>query len=110
MMAGYPLGLPYVPCSHWLRFPPLLLGVAILFAAYTGMLFYGMRQKMFYMDLLRELLKRPPVEVEQPVVTRARLNAPGPLLYDGRSRRLPAIETFMNSAHGLGLRDRSHEK
>ncbi len=56
-------------CRQWLPFPRLLLGVTILFAAYAGMLLYGMGQKTFYMDLLRGLLKRPSVEGEQPVVT-----------------------------------------
>ena len=50
-------------------FSPIVVGVAILLAAYAGMLLYGMGQKTFYMDLLRGLLKRPSVEVEQPVVT-----------------------------------------
>jgi O-antigen/teichoic acid export membrane protein len=56
-------------CRPWLPFPRLLLGVAILFAAYGGMLLYGMGQKTIFVDLLRGLLKRPSVEVEQPVVT-----------------------------------------
>jgi hypothetical protein len=58
-----------MPLHPVVAFPRLLLGVAILSAAYYGQLFFGIGQKTFYMDLLRGLLKRPSVEVEQPVVT-----------------------------------------
>ena len=52
--------------SGWLPFPRLLFGVSVLLAAYGGMLLYAMRQREFYLALLRGLLKRSPVEAEPP--------------------------------------------
>jgi len=45
----------------------LLLGTSVLLVAYVGMLFYVMGQKALYLDLLRALMKRAPVE-EIPLV------------------------------------------
>lgn len=42
--------------------PRLLLGTAVLFSAYIGMLFHVMGQKTVYLDLFRSLWRRPPVE------------------------------------------------
>jgi hypothetical protein len=66
--AALALGVQFL-CSHWLPFFRLCLGVTVLLGAYSGMLLYGIGQKTFYMDLLRGLLKRPPIEEEQPVLT-----------------------------------------
>jgi PST family polysaccharide transporter len=54
--------------SQWSPFPRLFLGVAILLGTYTGMLLYGMGQKAFYVDLLRQLLKRASPEAQPPAV------------------------------------------
>jgi hypothetical protein len=50
--------------SGWLPFARLSVEVAVLLAAYTGMLLYGMGQKTFYVDLLRGLFKRQSAEPE----------------------------------------------
>ena len=42
--------------------PRLVVGVALVLSAYVGMLLYVMGQKPFYMDLLRGIAKRTPVE------------------------------------------------
>jgi len=55
-------------CSHWMPIPRLLLGVTILLGVYVGMLFYGMGQKSFYVDLVRGLIKRPSLETQPPPV------------------------------------------
>jgi PST family polysaccharide transporter len=46
--------------------PRLVLGVALVLAAYLGMLLYVMGQKLFYVDLVRGFI-RPP-SVEEPLV------------------------------------------
>ena len=55
-------------CGHWMPVPRLLLGVTILLGTYLCMLFYGMGQKAFYLDLLRGLVKRPSLEAQPPAV------------------------------------------
>lgn len=44
--------------------PRLILGISVLLGSYSGILLYGMRQKAFYLDLLRGLTGRPSVEDE----------------------------------------------
>jgi PST family polysaccharide transporter len=44
--------------------PRLLLGVSVFLATYLGMLLFVMRQKAFYLDLLRGLTRRSAAEVE----------------------------------------------
>jgi O-antigen/teichoic acid export membrane protein len=55
-------------CSHWMPIPRLLVGVTILLGVYVGMLFYGMGQKSFYVDLVKGLIKRPSLETQPPPV------------------------------------------
>lgn len=51
--------------GQWLTpLPRLVLGMAILCSAYLGMLMYVMGQKEFYIDLMREMLRRAPVRDE----------------------------------------------
>jgi O-antigen/teichoic acid export membrane protein len=42
--------------------PRLVVGVAVAFSAYLGMLLYVMGQKPFYVDLIRGFMERAPVE------------------------------------------------
>ncbi len=42
--------------------PRLILGASVLLSTYVGMLFYVMGQKPVYVDLLRELRKRPSID------------------------------------------------
>jgi len=52
-----------LPCGPLLSpLPRLVLGVTILLGAYIGMLMYVMGQKAFYLDLLRGMRSRAPVE------------------------------------------------
>jgi O-antigen/teichoic acid export membrane protein len=43
-------------------FLKLLVGTPVLFGSYAGMLLFVMGQKIFYMDMLRGLIKRSPAE------------------------------------------------
>lgn len=55
-------------CPHWPALPRLFLGVALLAGAYSGMLLYVMGQKDFYVGLIRQLIKRSPIEAEPPAM------------------------------------------
>lgn len=61
------LGFQFL-ASTWSPFPRLVTGVLILLAVYGSMLLYAMRQKGFYWDLLRGLMKRSSVEAGTPTV------------------------------------------
>jgi PST family polysaccharide transporter len=50
-------------------FPRLLLGATILVGVYAGVLLYAMKQKPFYVDLLRTIFKKP--EAEPPLAQSA---------------------------------------
>jgi len=57
-------GVAFAVCSlygqtHWAR---LILGGVVLLSTYLGMLLYVMGQKTFYVDFLRSLTRRSPVE------------------------------------------------
>jgi len=67
--AAIALGLQFVYGRFFSPLPRLVLGVALLLAAYLGMLLYVMGQKLFYADLLRGFI-RPP-SVEEPLVVSA---------------------------------------
>jgi len=60
--AGFVLGLQVSYGQFLSPLPRLVLGVALVIAAYLGMLFYVMGQKLFYLDLLRGFRKPPSVE------------------------------------------------
>jgi O-antigen/teichoic acid export membrane protein len=65
LVAGtFTLGLKLVLGSHLSSFVRLLIGTAVLFIIHVWMLLYVMRQKAFYLDLIRSLLKRPPASPE----------------------------------------------
>jgi len=60
--AGLAFGLQFLFGPAFLPLPRLVLGVIVVLSAYLGMLLYVMRQKAFYLDLLRGLRKPSPVE------------------------------------------------
>ncbi len=62
--AGVTLGLQFLYGARFSPLPRLAIGASLLFAAYLGMLLYVMGQKTFYIDLLRGLTRRSPVEEE----------------------------------------------
>jgi len=64
--AALALGLQFSYGPFLSPLPRLLLGVALLLAAYLGMLLYVMGQKLFYVDLVRGFIKPP--SVEEPLV------------------------------------------
>ena len=66
MAAALALGLQFSYGPFLSPLPRLLLGVALLLAAYLGMLLYVMGQKLFYVDLVRGFIKPP--SVEEPLV------------------------------------------
>lgn len=64
--AAIALGLQSLYGPFLSPLPRLVLGVALVLAAYLGMLLYVMGQKLFYVDLVRGFI-RPP-SVEEPLV------------------------------------------
>jgi PST family polysaccharide transporter len=60
--AGAAFGLQLLYGSSLSPLPRLVLGVGLLLGGYVGMLFYVMGQKLFYMNLLRGLRARTPLE------------------------------------------------
>jgi len=67
--AGLVLGLQFWYGVYVSPLPRLVLGVALVLAVYLGMLLYIMRQKQFYLDVVRGF-RRPP-SAEQPLVVSA---------------------------------------
>jgi hypothetical protein len=65
--AALAFGVQFLVGQSLTSLPRLLLGTSVLLVAYVGMLFYVMGQKALYLDLLRALMKRAPVE-EIPLV------------------------------------------
>jgi O-antigen/teichoic acid export membrane protein len=63
--AGLVLGLQFLYGPLLSPLPRLVLGVALVLAAYLGMLLYVMGQKLFYQDILRGF-RRPP-SVDEPL-------------------------------------------
>lgn len=66
--AGLVLGLQFWYGPFLSPLPRLVVGVALVVAAYLGMLLYVMRQKRFYVDLFQGFIRPAPVE-EQLVVS-----------------------------------------
>ncbi len=64
--AGFVFGLQFFYGPYLSPLLRLVLGVALVLAAYLGMLLYVMGQKLFYWDLLRGF--RRPASVEEPLV------------------------------------------
>jgi len=62
--AGLAFGLQLLYGPRLSPLPRLVLGVALVFSGYLGMLLYVMGQKAFYLDLLRGLRTRSPLENE----------------------------------------------
>ncbi len=69
MAAGFVLALQYLYRPFLSPLPRLVLGVALVFAGYLGMLLYVMRQKLFYWDLFRGF--RTPSAAEDQLVVSA---------------------------------------
>jgi MFS superfamily sulfate permease-like transporter len=67
--AGFVLALEYLYRPFLSPLPRLVLGVALVFAGYLGMLLYVMRQKLFYWDLFRGF--RTPSAAEDQLVVSA---------------------------------------
>jgi O-antigen/teichoic acid export membrane protein len=67
--AGLAMGLQFWYGALLSPLPRLVLGVALMLAAYLGMLLYVMGQKFFYLDILRGFLKAPSVEATLVVST-----------------------------------------
>ncbi len=67
--AAIALGLQFFYGRFFSPLPRLILGVAIVLAAYLGMLLYVMGQKLFYLDLVRGFIRSP--SVEEPLVVSA---------------------------------------
>ena len=62
--AGLAFGLQLLYGPRLSPLPRLVLGVALVFSGYLGMLLYVMGQKAFFLDLLRGLRTRSPLENE----------------------------------------------
>jgi O-antigen/teichoic acid export membrane protein len=60
--AAIAFGLQFFYLQSLFPLPRLMLGVGVLLSTYVGMLFYVMGQKPVYVDLLRELRKRPSID------------------------------------------------
>jgi PST family polysaccharide transporter len=67
--AGLVLGLQFWYGPFLSPLPRLILGVALVLAAYLGMLLYVMGQKQFYLDLLRGFIR--PASVQEQLVVSA---------------------------------------
>jgi PST family polysaccharide transporter len=61
--AALAFGLQFLYLQSLSPLARLILGASVLFSTYVGMLFYIMGQKLVYVDLLRELRKRPSIDM-----------------------------------------------